>query len=136
MDEINSILDSVKKKLGMDPKTMTEFDPDVIDAINMAISTLTQLGVGPDTGFAIHDSKANWSDFIGEDPRLSMARSYVFIKTRLVFDPPQTSYVLSSLQDQARELEWRLNAFVECPKSFPCSQTRQRQNTMGNSARP
>ena len=56
--EINSILDSVKKKLGLDPEIMNEFDPDIIDAINMALSTLTQLGVGPDTGFSIHDNSA------------------------------------------------------------------------------
>lgn len=119
MSEIPSILDSTKKKLGMDPETMTEFDPDIIDSINMALGTLTQLGVGPDTGFSIHNNAGQWTDFLGNDPRLDMARSYVFIKTRLIFDPPQVSYVLSALQEQAKELEWRLNAFVECPKSFP-----------------
>ena len=119
MAEIESILDSTKKKLGMDPDTMTEFDADIINAINMAISTLTQFGVGPIEGFAIKDKEATWDQFIGTDPRLSMARSYVFLKTRIIFDPPQASYVLSALQDQARELEFRLNAYVECPNSFP-----------------
>lgn len=117
--EINSILDSVKKKLGLDPEIMNEFDPDIIDAINMALSTLTQLGVGPDTGFSIHDNSAQWSEFIGEDARLNLARTYVFIKTRILFDPPQSSYVLTALEDQAKELEWRLNVFVESPISFP-----------------
>ncbi len=119
MTEINSILDSVKKKLGLDPETMNEFDSDIIDCINMALSTLTQLGIGPDLGFSIHDNSAQWSEFIGEDPRLNLARTYVFIKTRILFDPPQSSYVLTALEDQAKELEWRLNVFVESPISFP-----------------
>ena len=54
--EITSILDSVKKKCGMDPETMTEFDADLIDAINAGLNVLTQMGIGPDTGFVIHGS--------------------------------------------------------------------------------
>lgn len=117
--EITSILDSVKKKVGLEPEENTEFDSDLIDVINMALSVLTQLGVGPGTGFAIHDNSAQWNDFLGGDPRLNLARTYVFIKARLIFDPPQASYVVSALHDQAKELEWRLNVFVECPESFP-----------------
>ena len=115
----DSILDSVKKKLGMDPDLMTEFDADVIDAINMALSTLTQLGVGPVEGFSIHGKETTWTDFLGNDPRLDMARSYVFIETRLLFDPPQSSYVLTALQEKATELAWRLNLYVEATNSFP-----------------
>ena len=117
--EINSILDSTKKKLGLDPENSSEFDPDIIDAINMAFSVLTQMGVGPVEGFVIHDNEAVWSDFIKDDKRLSAVRSYVFIRVRLIFDPPQISYLVSSLTDQMKELEWRLNVFVESPTSFP-----------------
>lgn len=117
--EINSILDSVKKKLGLDPSETTEFDADLIDAINTTFSTLTQLGVGPASGFEIHGNSEIWSDFIDDDARLNMVRSYVFIETRLLFDPPQSSYLLSALQEKAKEYEWRLNVFVESPESFP-----------------
>lgn len=120
MGEINSILDSVKKKLGLDPETTTEFDGDLIDAINNALSALTQLGVGPSTGYSIHGNSETWDDFLHGDPRLNMARSYVYVRVKLLFDTSSlSSYVLNSLQEQIREYEWRLNVFVESTDSFP-----------------
>ena len=116
-----SILNSIKQKLGLSPDVITEFDTDVIDAINMAISTLTQLGIGPETGYAISSAEDKWEEYIGNDPRLTMVKTYVYLKTRLVFDPPQSSYVLSSFEDQIKELEWRLNVYYECPVSLPSS---------------
>ena len=116
-----SILNSIKQKLGLTPDVITEFDTDVIDAINMAISILTQMGIGPDTGYAIKSAEDKWSDYIGDDPRLTMAKSYIYLKTRLIFDPPQSSYVLSSMEESAKELEWRLAIYKEAPVSFPSS---------------
>lgn len=118
--EITSILDSVKKKCGMNPETMTEFDADVIDAINAALNVLTQMGIGPDTGFVIHGSEETWSDFLGEDKRLYMAKTYVTDRCRLIFDSASmTGALLQNVQDRIREFEWRLNISVESPKSFP-----------------
>lgn len=122
MTEIDSILDSVKKKLGLDPDVVTEFDPDIIDAINASLNTLTQIGVGPALGFIIHDKSETWTDFLGSNPLLNTARSYVFIRARLLFDPPQSSSVMSALQEQAKEYEWRLNISVESPTAFPTNQ--------------
>lgn len=118
--EINSILDSVKKKCGMNPITMTEFDADVIDAINAALNVLTQMGIGPDTGFVIHGSEETWSDFLGKDNRLYMAKTYVTDRCRLIFDSASmTGTLLQSIQERIREFEWRLNISVESPESFP-----------------
>ena len=116
-----SILNSIKLKLGLTPDVITEFDTDVIDAINMAISILTQMGIGPDTGYAITSAEDKWTDYIGDDKRLTMVKSYIYLKTRLIFDPPQSSYVLSSMEESAKELEWRLGIYYECPVSFPSS---------------
>lgn len=116
-----SILNSIKLKLGLTPDVITEFDTDVIDAINMAISILTQMGIGPDTGYAITSAEDKWTDYIEDDKRLTMIKSYVYLKTKLIFDPPQSSHVLSSFEEQAKELEWRLGIYHECPVSFPSS---------------
>ena len=120
-DYSESILNSIKQKLGLAPDVITEFDTDVIDGINMAISTLTQMGIGPDTGYAITSAEDKWTDYIGSDPRLTMAKTYIYLKTKLIFDPPQSSYVLTSFEEQAKELEWRLGIYYECPVSFPPS---------------
>ena len=75
-----SILDSIKKLLGI-PSEVTEFDTDILIHINSVFSILTQLGVGPSSGFSIEDSSAEWSDFIGDDARLSDVKSFVYLKT-------------------------------------------------------
>lgn len=103
-----SILTSTKKILGVGGAD-TSFDLDIITHINTAFSTLTQLGVGPVDGFMIEDADAEWEDFIGEDNRYQSVKSYVFLKVRQLFDPPTTSYLITAVEQQIKELEWRLN---------------------------
>lgn len=103
-----SILNSIKGVLGIDP-TYTAFDMDVLIHINSAFSTLNQLGVGPVDGFSIADNAATWDAFLGDDPRLNSVISYVYLKVRLVFDPPGTSFLLAAFKEQIQEFEWRLN---------------------------
>lgn len=107
-----SILTSVKKNLGID-EAYTVFDHDILTYINGAFSTLTQLGVGPAEGYAIEDETPTWSDFIGEDPRYNSVKTYVTLKVRMLFDPPQTSYLLEAMTHQIEELEWRINVYRE-----------------------
>ncbi len=109
-----SILNSTKKVLGI-AEDYTVFDLDIITHINTAFSTLTQLGVGPTTGFMIEDNTAVWADFIEDDLdfQWNSIKSYVFLKVRQLFDPPTTSYLIAATQKQIEELEWRLNAHRE-----------------------
>lgn len=104
----DSILESVKKTLNL-PSDYDVFDQDVIMHINSAFSTLNQLGVGPSQGFMIEDDSATWSTFLAEDPRLNFVKTYTYLSVRLVFDPPTTSFQLDAIQDQLKELSWRIN---------------------------
>jgi hypothetical protein len=115
-----SILDSIKKTLGMDPD-YTAFDLDVIMHINTAFSVLTDIGVGPGEGFAIYDNTTLWSSYSGDMVRLASVKSYVFAKVRLIFDPPATSFAIKAMEDQIKEMEWRLNVQGETmtPPSDP-----------------
>lgn len=108
----DSILTSIKKNLGVEDDYEV-FDPDIIMYINSAFSTLNQLGVGPDEGFMIEDKTATWSTFLGTDPRLNAVKTYVQLRTKMLFDPPQTSYLLAAMEKQIQEHEWRLNVFME-----------------------
>ena len=103
-----SILKTTKKILGI-AEDYTVFDLDIITHINAAFSTLTQLGVGPSTGFMIEDDEAVWDDFIGDDPQYNAVKSYVFLRVRQIFDPPATSYLIAAFDRQIEQLEWRLN---------------------------
>jgi hypothetical protein len=108
----NSILDSTKKMLGLDAD-YNIFDLDVITHINSVFSTLTQLGVGRDDGFQIEDSEALWSDFLGANKLVNNVKTLMYLKVRLLFDPPTLSFDLSAKQEQIRELEWRINVAVD-----------------------
>lgn len=109
----NSILISTKKNLGI-AADYDVYDLDIITHINTAFSTLAQLGVGPVNGFMIEDDTAEWADFFGtEDFQLNSARTYVYLKVRLLFDPPQTSYLIAAMEKQIEQIEWRLNVHRE-----------------------
>lgn len=107
-----SILSSVKKILGI-AEDYTAFDEDIIMHINTAFSTLTQLGVGPSEGFMIEDEDAVWGDFIGDDFQFNAVKSYVGLRVRMLFDPPSTSYLITAMENQIRELAWRLSTHRE-----------------------
>lgn len=108
----HSILQSVKKSLGLAPD-YDVFDQDIIMCINSAFSTLAQLGVGPEMGHYIEDEQSLWSEFLNDDARLSNVKTYICLRTRLLFDPPATSFGISAIKDQITELEWRLNVTVD-----------------------
>lgn len=104
----DSILDTVKKVLNMAPD-YTAFDQDVIMHINAVFSDLQLLGIGPEAGFMIEDSTALWSAFLGGDPRLNLVKSYVFLRVKMLFDPPTVGYLISAMENQIREFGWKLN---------------------------
>ena len=111
----NSILTSVKTVLGLAPE-YTAFDEDITMHINSIFSDLTQIGVGPIDGFMIEDASAGWDEYITDDVppnQLHSVRSLVFLRVRLLFDPPQTSYLISSFERQIEKFEWRLNVSRE-----------------------
>lgn len=107
-----SILISIKKLLGLS-KDDDSFDTDIIIHINTAFTTLNQLGVGPEEGFSIEDDIATWSDFIGDDKKLKAVQTYIYLKVKLVFDPPLNSAILEANKQTLNELEWRLNLEAE-----------------------
>lgn len=107
-----SILTSTKKILGIG-EDYDVFDMDIIMHINGVMSTLHQLGLGPEEGFMIQDSSEEWGDLLEDDMRLNSIKTYVYLKVRLLFDPPSTSFVLTAMNEQIKELEWRLNAYRE-----------------------
>lgn len=109
---MDSILTSIKKLLGI-AEDYEHFDDDIIMHINSIFSILTQLGVGPEEGFSIKDKTAVWTDFVPENPRLESIKTYVYMKVRLIFDPPLSSAVIDSMKQCIAEFEWRLNHEVE-----------------------
>ena len=107
-----SILTSTKKILGV-AESYEVFDLDILTHINATFATLNQLGIGPTSGFMIEDASAVWADFDVPQMQLNMVRTYIFLKVRLIFDPPATSFALEAANNQISEYEWRLNVARE-----------------------
>lgn len=105
---MSSILTDTKKSLGINEDD-TDFDVDIIIHINAVFFVLMQLGIGPDAGFQIEDSSDEWDDFLDEGPYLNLVKQYVYLKTRMIFDPPTTSFSLEAMKNQIDEQEGRLS---------------------------
>lgn len=109
---MDSILTSIKKMLGI-TEDYTHFDTDIVIHINSVFSILTQLGVGPPEGFYIQDKTTIWYEYISDPNKIEMVKSYMYLKVRLLFDPPSSSSVIEAFNKQISEFEWRLNVAVE-----------------------
>lgn len=108
----DSILDSIKKILGM-PPDYDAFDTDLVIHINSVFGILAQLGVGPAGGFSISDNTTLWKAYLGDSKDLEMVKSYIALKVRMIFDPPTIGAVMDAMKEQIREYEWRLNVQVD-----------------------
>jgi hypothetical protein len=104
----DSILNDIKKLLGID-NTYTEFDTDIIIHINSVFMILNQLGVGPESGYRITGSLNTWSEFTDNEYEMESVKSYIYLKVRMMFDPPQSSALMQAMNEQIKEFEWRLN---------------------------
>ena len=109
---MESILTSIKKLLGISEE-YKHFDTDIIMHINSVFMILTQLGVGPQEGFIIEDDGAEWTEFIADPVQLQAVKSYIYLKVKLLFDPPLSSAVIESTNRMIAELEWRLRLAAE-----------------------
>lgn len=111
----DNILDGIKKPLGIDPSD-TSFDADIIMHINSAFLAANQLGVGTAEVFSIKDATKTWTDFLGGATDLEAVKSYIYLKVRLLFDPPSSTSLIDAMTFQINELEWRLIAQAEPPE--------------------
>lgn len=105
--DMESILDSVKRHIGIAIEE-THFDFDIIIHINSVFSLLHQMGVGPETTFTITDNKAIWDDF-NDDDDFNEVKTYMYLKVKMIFDPPSSTSVMEAYKRQIDELEWRLS---------------------------
>ena len=109
---MESILTSIKKMLGI-AEEYEHFDPDIIMHINTVFTILCQIGVGPAGGFRIEGEDAEWSDYLDDNILLESVKTYMHMRVRLMFDPPQSSAAIESMNRLINELEWRLSVTVD-----------------------
>ena len=110
--DAGSILMSIKKLLNVDPEDQA-FDTDIGMLINAEFMTLHQLGIGPAEGFSIHEADTTWTDFSNDPTLIESVKSYIYMKVRLIFDPPASSVVTDAFNARIHELEFRMNVQAE-----------------------
>lgn len=111
---MDSILNTIKKLLGID-STDDSFDIDIIVLINSIIPTLSQIGVGSSKGFMIMSDAEVWNDFLDPNSNINFesVKMYIFLKTKIIFDPPTSQTVMDAFNNSLKELEWRLMLAIE-----------------------
>lgn len=107
-----SILTETKVALGI-AEAVSVFDQEIRMHINSALGTLNQLGLGPAGGFEVVDVTQTWAAFLVTDLNLNPVKSYVYLRVKLLFDPPVNSWTVTSMKEQIEQLEWRLNVVRE-----------------------
>lgn len=109
--EEDSILNSIKGMLGIQGED-DGFDQEILININTVLSFLYQIGVGEPKH--ILGAEETWNDIFQDDSDLiDLIKSYTFLRVRVIFDPPSSSYVLNSYIEQIDELEWRIHIQAE-----------------------
>lgn len=107
----DSILTSIKHLLGI-PADVTDFDSDIIIHINSVIDVLYQLGYGDGT-FYVHNAEDIWSEYIQDASQLNLIKTLVYLRVKMLFDPPTSSAALTSFEKLIGEFEFRVNMMVD-----------------------
>lgn len=108
----DSILTSIKKLMGL-TEEYDAFDQDILILINSVLFELEQIGVKAKDGFALSDKTSVWSDYSDDDRLLNALKPYIYMKTKLTFDPPTSSGSLDSMNRIIDRFEWRINLYAD-----------------------
>lgn len=110
-----------KAEHGIDTDTKAEMFAPTKEIIDAAILSANQI----DTGFytttgekVYHASTLSGIDVfyyvsVANPSQLEAVKSYVYLKVKLLFDPPLSSSVIEATNRMISELEWRLNVSVD-----------------------
>lgn len=104
---LESILETLRTLAGLDPGDPS-YDTELIIDANSMILALTQMGIGPASGFAITGTSETWADFLGPSIGFEAAKTYIQLRIKLIFDPPASSFALQAMKEQIEEIGWRL----------------------------
>lgn len=108
-----SILQTIKRMIG--PSMLSnEFDTDLVVHINSVLFDLNELGVGPTEGFVVTGDTETWEDFLGPNVKnLEAVKTFIYLKVKMIFDPPTIGGVINAYEKLIKEYEWRINVMVD-----------------------
>ena len=101
-----SILDSIRKIIG-NGELDEYFNTDLCFAINSTLQTANQMGIVCDD-YSIQDDTKTWKDILLDEEKINLHAliSWTALRVRLLFDPPTSSILLNSINEEVKRLEW------------------------------
>ena len=94
----------------------TYFDSDLLVHINTAVGILYQLGLEPETPLNV-TAETKWNELLDGENLLDMAKNYIYLFVKKIFDPPSNSFVVDSYEKTMKEIEWRILVMIESLKA-------------------
>lgn len=110
-----SILLTIKELLGI-TQDDNAFDIEITTHINSVFLDLQQIGIGPKEGFQITGNRETWMDFNKDGLLDGSITSFIYLKVKLLFDPPTSASAIESINRLLDKTEWRLNLAAELKK--------------------
>lgn len=112
------VLDYILRSLG--PFVGQDFDDQILGLIDIALLPLLQVGALK-KGIKEITASTTWNEFVADPPTnseytrediLKGIRSYIYVKVKLLFDPPAAS-IVQVYQQVADEELWRIREVYE-----------------------
>lgn len=119
VQEDQSILRNIKKQLGIDA-TYNIYDPDIISYINLSLAALEQIGLPSNNFVFITGEGQTWDDISKDQVLINFIKGFIYLKVKILFDPPSSSFVLDSMTSQLKEVEWRIYMCLNVSKEEGC----------------
>ena len=113
---MNSVLLSIKKLLGI-AEDYDHFDEQILMCINSVLATVHDIGITPTKPIRVWGDTDTWNQIVGTRNDIEDVKTYVYLKVKILFDPPQSSSHIEAINRQIAEIEWRLNVRAEKEES-------------------
>lgn len=111
-DYTKTILSDIKSMLSVEYGD--SFDKEILLFINSAVMEVYQLGCCTYQNEVTEDT--TWDDILSTDDMkmsVSFVKKYIYIRTKLSFDPPTSGFYTTALEKELDELKYRLIVQVE-----------------------
>lgn len=113
LDTKNEILEDIKAICGI-TSASTDFDTQIVIHANSVISSLRQLGELSGSLYKISKDEPDKWDDLESDPEIQpLIVEYVCLRTKLSFDPPQSTSVETAYSGRIDELEFRIGVLTD-----------------------
>ena len=106
---MSDIITDVKQMVGASIYD-NSFDVNIVIAINSALAVLSDIGISEADNVCLEiGDTVTWDELLEGRTDIEYIKTYIYLKVKMLFDPPSSSALLDAYNRQISEFEWRLN---------------------------